>query len=1000
MADFLIPVSKTYRKGTEIDQFLGRSKAAEPDKPPETVFKGSSPEEALEALKQQPGHETLLAILKYLRNGGKDKHSFDIRTPGPLSAQLIHLLVTEITPNYWTALKESADESGISALLDCLRSLPGINAALTYIRSLIGAASVELKELKTSHVIFNLVYTLQLLESLLDGDGNIMHIWSFIASHNETTRVRPLRQEFLSVFTSGKIVSLSSQAEQICRQASRLTEPLWIADNKQYVNWLARNQVRWARSQLGNGDLALCAEIGARAMRLGHTELFVEELFRDLLLHDGEDKEIFRKLVDNYPLLEQRKILHLVLKLLSDLYLNSIANSEANEDYPAIWASVGILQFLIANNDTQRSNLVTWLTSASGAGVGEGCGIRRAAVAALANHKDSILAVLERSLGQFGDQLYIKHTPVLQQEAHAQVLLLSAGYVHRLAPMKLTILLRSSHYLNTVSNRLSVSQNRARFLGMTIGEALSGLVHGKSNTLDFKVDEMATEEAEWYKSLVHISDKPGPWDPLKGSISSSQTGSSNKPTRSATKQVLPRRNKVPKKAGFIIEEIEGYEEQEDPDLVPYAKPDSDAEDSDDDPTLINRDKPKAPVYIRDLISYLRDTDNYDKQKQALTTGPALIRRKANYGTEVASHAEELATLLVGLQDKYDLENFYDLRLQGMLAVVVAQPKKMAPWFSKTFFDGDYSLAQRASILVVLGLSGREIAGFEVSEYASAAQFPSKTLPSKIEKHYLQPSSTANGPQAGANLKALPPNALDTLAQSLSRTFLAPMAAEAADAVTGPDALKLSSFTARLQKSQALDSTGSPSRPKQRGVRSIPNTAASLISTHFFFPLSSRFQAAMKSSAGTKIIFQPYLLALYLKTLGLLIHAAGPSTLALPQMTVELWDLLLGVRGKCLGSYTASSEGEGDMAVTHAVLLALAALLDVNEGDVRGLCERQGRQVVESMEWVSNVFQNTRGGDGAGEENDVKMLAAGILIRLREAVEKYQAVLMGDLVGFT
>lgn len=274
MADFLVPVSKSYRKGTEVDQFLGHSKTAEPEKAPEAVFKGSSPEEVLEALKRQPGHDTLLAVLEYLRNGGKHKHSFDIRTPGPLSAQIIHLLVTEITPNYWTALKESVDKSGLNALLDCLRSLPGINAALTYIRSLIGASSLDPKELRPSPVIFNLVYTLQLLESLLDGDGNLMHIWSFITSDNENTRVRPLRQEFLSVFTSGKIVSLSSQAEQICRQANRLTEPLWIADNKQYVNWLARNQICWAQSQLGNEDLALCAEIGARTMRLGHAGMF------------------------------------------------------------------------------------------------------------------------------------------------------------------------------------------------------------------------------------------------------------------------------------------------------------------------------------------------------------------------------------------------------------------------------------------------------------------------------------------------------------------------------------------------------------------------------------------------------------------------------------------------------------------------------------------------------------------------------------------------------
>ncbi|RYC63305.1 hypothetical protein CHU98_g2903 [Xylaria longipes] len=565
--------------------------------------------------------------------------------------------------------------------------------------------------------------------------------------------------------------------------------------------------------------------------------------------------------------------------------------------------------------------------------------------------------------------------------------------------MKLTILLRSSLYLNAISNRLAESQSRARFLGMAVGEALSGLVHGKDK-LDFKMEEMDTEEADWYKRLVRVSDKSGPLEPLRTSTPSPQAKSANTPARSIRKKAPSQPNKVPPKTGFVIEEIEDDEEQEDPDLAPYAKPDSDADDSDDDPTLINRSKPKAPVYIRDLINYLRDTEDYDKQKLALTTAPILIRRKANYGTEVVSHAEDLASLLIGLQDKFELGDFHNLRLQGMVAVVVAQPKRMGPWFAKTFFDGDYSLSQRASILIALGLSCREIAGFEISEYASVTQFPSKALPSRVEKHYLQPSSAAKELQPGTKLKALPPNALDTLAQSLSQTFLAPMAAEAADAVTGPNALKLSSFTSRLQESQSHPTITSKSKSKPRGIRSIPNTTAALISTHFFFPLSSRFQAAMRISATTKIIFQPYLLALYLKTLGLLIHAAGPSTLALPQMTAELWDLLLGVRGRCLGSTTTDSESDGDLAVTHAVLLAFAALLDVNEGDVRGLCERHGRQVVETTEWVENVFHNTRGGASAGEENDVKMLAAGILIRLREAVEKYQAVLMGDLIGFT
>ena len=42
-----------------------------------------------------------------------------------------------------------------------------------------------------------------------------------------------------------------------------------------------------------------------------------------------------------------------------------------------------------------------------------------------------------------------------------------------------------------------------------------------------------------------------------------------------------------------------------------------------------------------------------------------------------------------------------------------------------------------------------------------------------------------------------------------------------------------------------------------------------------------------------------------------------------------------------------------------------------------------------------------GGTGAedgGEENDVKMLAAGVLIRIREGMDKHRALLMGEMIG--
>lgn len=567
--------------------------------------------------------------------------------------------------------------------------------------------------------------------------------------------------------------------------------------------------------------------------------------------------------------------------------------------------------------------------------------------------------------------------------AHTQVLLLSAGYVHRASPFKLTMLMRSSGWLNAISNRLTASHLRARFLGMVVGEAVSGIVDKGDKRLNFKMDDTDSSEGKWYKGLVEVVDLIGSLDPLAKPQPTSQ------PAKKPSHVILAKRPPPqPPKQGFIVEELSD-EEMVDDDIIPYGKPDSDEEDSDDDPTLVQRNKPKAPVYIRDLIRYLRDTENYDHQKLALTTAALLIRRKANYGTEVAEHAEELASLLIGLHNKYGIESFDDLKLQGMIAVVTAQPKIMGPWFAKTFFDGDYSVSQRASVLVVLGLCGRELAGFETSEYAVAASFPSKTLPEQVERLYIsaaQPGYTSSA----SSLKPLPPNALDNMARSITSDLLAPLAATAADAATGPDVLKLWTFTSRLGEG------GNPnvkikSRTRPR-VRTIPNTTAQLLSSSFFSPLTARFQAALHSSASHTrgIVFQPYLLALYINTLALLLHAAGPSTLALPEMTAELWNLLL--------STSVRAQAVGDLSVTQALLFGFLAILDVNEDRMRDVCRDMGKEVVETQQWVSAVFGELRGGDG-GDEDQVKMMAAGVLVRLNEGVEKYRLLMVGDLIGY-
>lgn len=506
---------------------------------------------------------------------------------------------------------------------------------------------------------------------------------------------------------------------------------------------------------------------------------------------------------------------------------------------------------------------------------------------------------------------------------------------------------------------------------MVIAEALSGLVDKGDKRMDFKMDEMNTPEARWYRDLVSVSDTTGFLEPLK---TKAVVEVSKKSIPKATKPISKPIPKVAPPSGskiIAIEEIfdDGEEESEDDDgLQPYAKPDSDVEDSDEDATLVTRNKPTAPVYIRDLILYLRDSENYDKQKLGLTTAGPLIRRKANFGTEVSAHAEELASLLVGIQDKYEIDNFEELRVQGMIALVIALPLKMGQWFSKTFFDGDYSLSQRASILTTLGLGARELAGFGSETNPLPADqpiFPSKSLPETMHKRFTSPLSSSS------SLKAI-----HNLSTQLQNTYISPLAASAADEQTGPAVLKLQSFTSRVK---------STPRPK---TKAIPNHIAQTLSTGIFFPLTGRFHTylnALGSRSSQNIVFQPHLLTHFLKTLSVLLHAAGPSTLSLPQMTSEYWELLLGLRTKSIG----------DIAVLEGVLFGFLTILEVNE-EKRGLVDEHGSKILETQEWVEGVFGRLRGN---GEEERVRMLAAGVLVRIREVVEKYQALLMGDLARY-
>ena len=179
---------------------------------------------------------------------------------------------------------------------------------------------------------------------------------------------------------------------------------------------------------------------------------------------------------------------------------------------------------------------------------------------------------------------------------NAQILLLLAGYAYRADKSSLAALSRSSVYLKAISNHLAASSTKSRSLGMVVGSSISELLDEPGKRLNFGAEDSKDIDWSFYKSLLDIKDRMGSIVDLQTDFKSSKA-----PTRTIAKAPNTRNGsgngrKAPASSKVVkIEEIYSESESESEDDLPvYAKPDSDPSD-DEDPELIVRNKPTAPV---------------------------------------------------------------------------------------------------------------------------------------------------------------------------------------------------------------------------------------------------------------------------------------------------------------------------------------------------------------------------------------------------------------------
>lgn len=966
-----------------------RSDGLPPAPPPNKVprIEASSvarPEDALQFLRSEPDTDSLLLILKRISTIDGFESRFDICRPGPLAAQIINTIVSSIIPTFWSAL-EKQDQRLITA---CISNVAGLNSVVAKIRLLISQS----KSSKAQDYVQPLQDLFGAANDLFRGDHLASAVWTGLQGSTSEKNKRDLAwKECSNLLGSGKVANVLAEAEDILRpNGNKSTES--VANSHEYATWLGSNiaQMLTAESEAPQEEINAVAVLLSRALSLGQPTPLMKTLHTKLLEDAGSDgQDAFKRLtgvLSSLQAFSKRRYLDYTLRWLSGIESASSGRDDIQSNPAKAVDAIAALLKSIAKDDTVlQQHMLTVLADPALVSSLSFLTIRASVATLVAIAPDDLDDFIEKGLKTFGDQMFVRHSPILQQESLAQTLLIASGHVHRRSPMALLMSVRSSGHMQGVSNRLDASNSRARWLGMVVGTALSSLVDKAGSKLSFGTDDMQTPEAKRYMDLVNVNDSPGALEDfakLAVDTDERRRAEIHKPV--APRQFMP---KIDGKPTFgpvrpptkVQTEVEGARvaeisdtDSDDDGLTPYAKPDSDAEDSDEDATLVNRDKSRAPVYVRDLMAMLRDSEKHDRFTIGLKHAAPLIRRKANFGREVTDHAEELARILCSLQDPFDTENFDELRLQALIAVVMSDPSAIAPWLSRQAFAGEFSIAQRCTMLTALGLSGRELAGLKEQDGLNPdmpdTSFPSKKLPSHLHAIYSPSSSNPS-------LKRL-----DAAHTSLEHALLRPMALEAADKSTAHlNAVKVRNFSSRM----AVE------RTKRKPTA---NKLAQIFSEAYFYPLLGRFQQDIAAyGSGSIWATTPFLLVTFIKTLALLFHAAGPATLALQQLSADFWDLLLSLRVRAVGH----------ASVLEALLFGLLTVMEVNS-DKQAIAQQHSKQLIETQQWADMIFERTGEGrlvqqEGQGEEAKIRTLAAAVLVKTGEVMEAHRKVLMGDMM---
>lgn len=322
-----------------------------------------------------------------------------------------------------------------------------------------------------------------------------------------------------------------------------------------------------------------------------------------------------------------------------------------------------------------------------------------------------------------------------------------------------------------------------------------------------------------------------------------------------------------------------------------------------------------------------------------------------------------------------------------------------------YFTNSYSVSQRHVLLASLALAARELAGLPTLAAASKSQdveqelFPSKRLPPQLHRRLAGSSSSNEGP-------------VEAISADLTRMALSGARADAETSMPEAAREKLLTVRGTTRRSARLDVA--------QGAATTP-TFATIAAETFILPLINRFWLYLRDTATSSLasrqsqsvgpyaggapapmLLEPILLAKFLATLAVLVHAARHSPAFLAVIVPETLAFILAIKpaqtSAAAGTHAVDEDGglDADLVVSSAlelVLVVLDATVQLDGG--RTLMSSSaangegGAIVAEIKDWAEEVFEREvrRGGDiGVGRPGRA---AAGVLLRVEEIVGRWR-----------